>query len=145
MSDDAVNLGDLERQARVVMRKADIDYFDGGAEDELTLRNNVDDFLSCHPLATRDGTANPGLRSLRQPCIGRTAVRKSRIGRLGFGTGRQRMALERGTSPKLSRRTCSPRYGLHRVEGNRRASRNGRVSDLPPEIPNVTIRNWFIA
>jgi isopentenyl diphosphate isomerase/L-lactate dehydrogenase-like FMN-dependent dehydrogenase len=44
MSDDAVNLGDLERQARVVMRKADIDYFDGGAEDELTLRNNVDAF-----------------------------------------------------------------------------------------------------
>jgi hypothetical protein len=30
--------------------------------------------------------------------------------------------------------------GCNRVEGNRRASRNGRVSDLPPEIPNVTIR-----
>jgi hypothetical protein len=30
----------------------------------------------------------------------------------GFGTGRQKMVLERGTPPKLSRRTCSPRYGL---------------------------------
>jgi hypothetical protein len=34
--------------------------------------------------------------------------------------------------------------GYHRVEGNRRASRNGPVSDLPPEIPTVTIRNFFI-
>jgi hypothetical protein len=30
-----------------------------------------------------------------------------------FGTGRQIMVLERGTNPKLSRRTCSPQYGLH--------------------------------
>jgi hypothetical protein len=30
------------------------------------------------------------------------------------------------------------------LEGNRRASRNGRVSDLPPETPNVTIRDFFI-
>jgi hypothetical protein len=29
-----------------------------------------------------------------------------------FGTGRQKMVLERGTAPTLSRRTCSPRYGL---------------------------------
>jgi hypothetical protein len=33
--------------------------------------------------------------------------------------------------------------GYHRVEGNRRASRNGPVSDPPPEIPKVTIRNSF--
>jgi hypothetical protein len=30
-------------------------------------------------------------------------------------------------------------------EGNRRASRNGPVSDLPPEIPHVSIRNFFTA
>jgi hypothetical protein len=30
-------------------------------------------------------------------------------------------------------------------EGNRRASRNGRVSDPPPEIPNVAIHNLCIA
>jgi hypothetical protein len=35
--------------------------------------------------------------------------------------------------------------GYHRVEGNRRASRNGPVSDLPPESPHVTIRNFCIA
>jgi hypothetical protein len=39
----------------------------------------------------------------------------------------------------------APGTGNHRAEGNRRASRNGPVSDLPPEIPNVTIRNFCIA
>jgi hypothetical protein len=33
--------------------------------------------------------------------------------------------------------------GYNRVEGTRRTSRNGLVSDLPPEIPNVAIRNLF--
>ena len=35
--------------------------------------------------------------------------------------------------------------GYHRVEGNWRASRNGPVSDLPPETLTVTIRNFCIA
>jgi hypothetical protein len=35
--------------------------------------------------------------------------------------------------------------GYNRVEGNRRASRNGPVSDPPPETPDVTIRNFCIA
>jgi hypothetical protein len=35
----------------------------------------------------------------------------------GFGTGQQKMALERGTTPKLSRRACSPRCGLHSCRG----------------------------
>ena len=39
----------------------------------------------------------------------------------------------------------APGTGYHRVEANRRASCNGRVSHLPPEIPNVTIRNLCIA
>ena len=39
----------------------------------------------------------------------------------------------------------APGTGYHCVEGNRRASRNGRVSDLPPEIPHATIRNFLIA
>jgi hypothetical protein len=43
------------------------------------------------------------------------------------------MVLERWTNPKLSRRTCTCEYGHHRVEGNRRASRNALVSALPPE------------
>jgi hypothetical protein len=37
----------------------------------------------------------------------------------------------------------APGTRYHRVEGNRRA-KNGLVSDLPPEIPTVTIRNFCI-
>jgi hypothetical protein len=33
--------------------------------------------------------------------------------------------------------------GYNRVEGSQRASRNGLVSDLPPEIPPVTIRTFL--
>jgi hypothetical protein len=55
--------------------------------------------------------------------------------------GTEKWFLERLTDPKLSRRaTCMLRTGYNRVEGNRRASRNGLVSDLPPGIPTVTIR-----
>ena len=52
------------------------------------------------------------------------------------------MALERWTNP-IFPRACSPRHGLQSCRG--RASRNGRVSDLPPEIPHATIRNFLIA
>jgi hypothetical protein len=74
-----------------------------------------------------------------------TAMQKLRIGRLGLGTGRQKRVLDDGHYPKLSRCTCTCEYGERWLEGNRRASRNGRVSDLPPEIPNVTIRTFCIA
>ena len=33
--------------------------------------------------------------------------------------------------------------GYDPVQGNRQTARNGRVSDLPPGIPNVTIRNFL--
>jgi hypothetical protein len=79
------------------------------------------------------------------PHLRHTAMQKLRIERLvGFGTGRQKTVLERGTTPKLSRRTCSLQYGLQfRIEGNRRAPRYGPVGDLPPEISHVTIRNFL--
>ena len=68
-------------------------------------------------------------------------------GESGSGAGRQKMALERGTNPKLSRRTCTCEYWLQscleRSAGSRR--KNGLVSALPPEIPDVTIRNFSIA
>ena len=38
---------------------------------------------------------------------------KLRIVTLRFGTGRQKMVLERWTNPKRSRHTCSPRRALH--------------------------------
>jgi hypothetical protein len=44
----------------------------------------------------------------------RSVVRRKKVAnRSVFWHGRQKMALERGTNPKLSRRACSPRYGLH--------------------------------
>jgi hypothetical protein len=65
-----------------------------------------------------------------------TTMHKLRTEMLGFGAGRQKMVLERETNPKRSRRVhVSTRY--NRVEGNRRASRNGLVSDLPPENPHL--------
>jgi hypothetical protein len=56
---------------------------------------------------------------------------------VGFDAGRQKRVLERGTNPKLSRRTCvAVSTGYNPVEGNRWASRNGRVSDLPTRNPS---------
>jgi hypothetical protein len=55
-----------------------------------------------------------------------TAMCKSvRIATLSFGTARQKMVHERWTNHKLQRRACTPGTGYRRVEGNRRASRNG--------------------
>jgi hypothetical protein len=62
-------------------------------------------------------------------------MQKLRIVTPRFGTGRQKLVLERWTNPKLPRRTCTCEHGLQSCRGNRRASRNGRVSDLPPETP----------
>jgi hypothetical protein len=42
---------------------------------------------------------------------------KLRIVALRFGTGRQKMALERVTNPKLSRRACTCEYGLQPCRG----------------------------
>jgi hypothetical protein len=46
-----------------------------------------------------------------------TAVKSLRIVTLGFGTGRQKRALQRWTNPKPQRRTRSPRYGLPSCRG----------------------------
>jgi hypothetical protein len=56
-----------------------------------------------------------------------------------FGTGRRKTVLERWTNGV--RVHVSTRY--NRAEGNRWASRNGRVSSLLTEIPHVTIRCTF--
>jgi hypothetical protein len=73
-----------------------------------------------------------------------TAMQKLRIVALGFGTGRQKMVLDDGRIPNPSVVRVAPGTRYYRVEGNRRASRTGLVSDLPPEIPKVTIRNFCI-
>jgi hypothetical protein len=74
-----------------------------------------------------------------------TAMRKCRVGRSGLARGDRKWPLNDGRIPKFRGVRVHASTGYNRVEGNRRASRNGRVSDLPPKIPNVTIRNCFIA
>ena len=69
---------------------------------------------------------------------GSTAVTKLRIGLVGFGTGREKVPLERGTNPKRSRRTCSPRHGLQSW-GGKSTGRETAISH-----PKSPIRNFFL-
>jgi hypothetical protein len=60
---------------------------------------------------------------------------------LGFGTGHRKWSLNDGKPPNFLRVVrVALGTGYDHVEGYRRAWRNGRVSDLPPENPYVTIR-----
>jgi hypothetical protein len=66
-------------------------------------------------------------------------MQKLRIGRLRFGTARQTNVLERGTNPKLSRHTCSPRYGLQSCRGEsagvaKPPREQFRCAKIPPEL-----------
>jgi hypothetical protein len=66
-------------------------------------------------------------------------MHKSRIVIVRVWQARQNTVLEQGKTPKLSRHTRSARYGPVRGTIVSReigaASRNGPVSDLPPETP----------
>jgi hypothetical protein len=55
-----------------------------------------------------------------------------------FSTGDRNWPLDGGQIPNPNVVRVAPGMGYHRVERNRRASRNGPVSDLPPEIPHVS-------
>jgi hypothetical protein len=72
-----------------------------------------------------------------------TAVGKGlRIGTVGgLARGDREWPLNEGQIPHFRVVRVALGMGYNRVEGNRRASRNGLVSELPPEIPKVTIRN----
>jgi hypothetical protein len=72
------------------------------------------------------------------------AMKKLRIVALGFGSARQKVPLNAGQIPNFRGVRVALGAGYSRAEGNRRASRNGRVSDLPPEIRKGTIRRLFI-
>jgi hypothetical protein len=76
------------------------------------------------PAYTEDSARGVSYGSTREALLGgsesmylRAAMETLRIGRLGFGTGRQRMVLERWTNPKLSRRACTCEYGLQSCRG----------------------------
>jgi hypothetical protein len=67
---------------------------------------------------------------------GYTAMKKVANRNARFGTARQRKwPLNDGQIPNPNVARVALGTGYQRVEGNRRASRNGPVSDLPPEIP----------
>jgi hypothetical protein len=58
--------------------------------------------------------------------------------------GDRKWPLNDGPIPNCRGLRVHASTGNNRVEGNRRASRNGRVSDLPPDLPTVTIRNFLV-
>jgi hypothetical protein len=71
-------------------------------------------------------------------------MKKLRIVTLRFGTARQKLLLEDKQISNFRVVCVALGTGYTRVEGNRRASRNGRVRDLPPETANATIRCTLI-
>jgi hypothetical protein len=65
-----------------------------------------------------------------------TAAQTARIGRIGFGTGRQKTTLERRKPPNLPRFTCSPRFGLQSSRGKSAGVAKRPCEVIPsPEIP----------
>jgi hypothetical protein len=66
--------------------------------------------------------------------VQKKAICAVRIGRVGFGAGRQRSSLERWTTPTLSRRTSSPWYGLQSCKRDWAGvvKRRRESSHLPP-------------
>jgi hypothetical protein len=61
---------------------------------------------------------------------------------LGFGAGRQKMALNDGQIPNVRGVRAHVSTGYNRGEGNRRASRNGLVSDLHRKSLTLHFRNF---
>jgi hypothetical protein len=61
--------------------------------------------------------------------------------RLRIGRGDRNWPLNEAHRPNFRGVRVHVSTGYNPGERNRRASRNGRVSDLPPETPTVTIRD----
>jgi hypothetical protein len=99
--------------------------------------------------ATRSRTAAEGGCSAFTPLYepGRVVQRctSCESQRWGLARGDRERSLNEGQIPNVRVVRVALGTGYHRVEGNRRASRNGRVSDLPPETATVTIRNFCVA
>jgi hypothetical protein len=68
---------------------------------------------------------------LRYTAMGKVANRDGRV----WARRDRKWPLNEGQSPSVRGVRVAPGTGYTRVEGNRRASRNGHVSDIPPENP----------
>jgi hypothetical protein len=95
-------------------------------------------------LGSRTGHSGSVARGLVDGCERRTHVIDAKVANQ-FGTGDRKWPSNDGQIPNSRVVRVHVSTGYNRVEGNRRASRNGLVSDLPPGIPHVTIRNFCIA
>jgi hypothetical protein len=102
---------------------------------------------SLDTLELRNGPANscrlavgkcvlPFAHRRRVECVQRRENRECNA--LGLARGDRECSLNDGQIPNPNVARVAPGTGCHRVEGNRRASRNGRVSHLPPETHTVT-------
>jgi hypothetical protein len=67
-------------------------------------------------------------------------VKQLRIVTPRLARGDRKWPLKDGQIPNFRGVRVALVTGYHRVEVNRRASRNGRVSDLPPETCSLTCR-----
>jgi hypothetical protein len=74
--------------------------------------------------------ASPAWCCMAQCPRDKAATNKLRIVTCGFGTARQKMALERWTNPKPQRSTRSPRYGVPSCRGE-----SAGVAKRPRERP----------
>jgi hypothetical protein len=69
-----------------------------------------------------------------------------RIVTLRVGAGRQKVVLERWTNPKLSRRTCTCKYGLQWCRGRSAGvAKRPREPTPHPKPPTVTLRSLTVA
>jgi hypothetical protein len=84
----------------------------------------------------------PGSMQVSMPY---SCTQKSRIVTLRFGTGRQKLFLERWTHPKPQRRTRSPRYEVPSCRGKSAGVAKRPRERSPTRNPAVTIRNFFVA
>jgi hypothetical protein len=134
----------------LAMKNGDIGYVDFGNVAEIS-RMNRECLIDSVVHAMNDdyvglGTVQGSARNSPPSLTTRAAKEKQPEKQQGKKTNRTIRARfiqgdrKRRTNRTFSRRMCSPRYGLHSYQRDWAGVANGRVRDLPPEIPNVTIR-----
>jgi hypothetical protein len=89
--------------------------------------------------------ASAAAAASRSRTVSSTAKEKLRNRNVRVGHGATEWSLNDGQIPNPNGVRVAPGTGYRRVEGNRRASRNGRVSDLPPQILQSRFATFFIA